>query len=177
MKRFIAAALLGSLAVSSALAQPAGPGPKGPQGGKAAGAQRGKAPKPVPEVPLPASTGEQNAAAALALFGDYACEFNQTVKVSMNPKYEGYIDVQFGKKAWTMKPVLSSTGALRLEDVKGQTLMLQIAHKSMLMDVKVGQRLVDECQHEKQAEAKRAYQAQSNGGGAGLIQGDAQPQR
>ena len=37
-----------------------------------------------------------------------------------------------------MKPVLSSTGALRLEDVKGRVLMLQIANKSMLMDTQAG---------------------------------------
>lgn len=141
---------------------------------------RKKAPPAPVEVPLPAATGEQNAAASMTLFGDYACEFNQTVKVSMNPKYDGYIDVSFGKRQWTMKPVLSSTGALRLEDVKGQTLMLQIAHKSMLMDVKLGQRLVDECQSEKQMEAKRAYEAQqAMGGGAtpGLLQADPPPQR
>jgi len=59
-----------------------------------------------------------------------------------------------------MKPVLSSTGALRLEDVKGQTMMLQIAYKSMLMDVKVGRRLVDECVHEKQLVAKKAAEGQ-----------------
>ena len=93
-------------------------------------------------------------------FGNYACELNQTVTVAMNPKYDAYIDVAFGKQRFTMKPVLSSTGALRLEDVKGRTLMLQIAHKSMLMDVKVGQRLVDECVHEKQALAKKAYEGQ-----------------
>jgi hypothetical protein len=57
-----------------------------------------------------------------------------------------------------MKPVLSSTGAIRLEDVHGQTLMVQIASKSMLLDVKAGKRLVDECicpkQRELIAEAK-----------------------
>jgi hypothetical protein len=73
---------------------------------------------------------------------------------------------------------LSSTGALRLEDVKGQTLMLQIAHKSMLMDVKIGQRLVDDCMHAKQLEAKRAYEAQQAGGATpGLLQADPPPQR
>ena len=35
-----------------------------------------------------------------------------------------------------MKPVLSSTGAIRLEDVRGETLMVQIASKSMLLNVK-----------------------------------------
>ena len=118
--------------------------------------------KPAPkaaapaEAPLPPAEGEQNAAASMVYFGDYACEFDQSVKVSMNPKYDAYIDVVFGKQHYTMKPVLSSTGALRLEDVKGQTMMLQIAYKSMLMDVKAGHRLVDECVHEKQALAKKA---------------------
>ena len=55
-----------------------------------------------------------------------------------------------------MKPVLSSTGALRLEDVKGQTLLLQIANKSMLMDQKAGRRVVDGCVHEKQKAAALA---------------------
>jgi hypothetical protein len=113
------------------------------------------APAPV-EVPLPPSEGEQNAAASMVHFGDYDCEFKQSVKVTMNPKYDGYIDVTFGKMKYTMKPVLSTTGALRLEDVKGQTMMLQIAYKSMLMDVQAGRRLVDECVHEKQAMAKKA---------------------
>lgn len=106
------------------------------------------------EPPLPTAEGEQLAAAAMTHFGDYQCEQNKAVQVAMNPKFDGYIDVLFGKQRWTMKPVISSTGALRLEDVKGQTLMLQIAYKSMLMDVKVGRRLVDECVHEKQAQAK-----------------------
>ena len=51
-----------------------------------------------------------------------------------------------------MKPVLSSTGAVRLEDVKGTTLMVQIASKSMLLNVKTGTRLVDECVCPKQRE-------------------------
>jgi hypothetical protein len=82
----------------------------------------------------------------------------------MNPKYDGYVDVTFGKQKYTMKPVLSSTGALRLEDVKGQTLMLQIAYKSMLMDVKAGRRLVDECVSEKQRQAKAAAAGQPSTG-------------
>jgi hypothetical protein len=116
--------------------------------------------KPAVEEPLPPAEGEQNAAASMAHFGDYQCEFNQAVHVSMNEKYPGYVDVRFGKSVYTMKPVLSSTGALRMEDVRGQTLMLQIAYKSMLMDVQAGRRLVDECVHEKQALAKKAAENQ-----------------
>ena len=118
-------------------------------------------PKPPVEVPLPPADGAQAAAASMIHFGHYDCEFNQNVDVAMNPKYDGYIDVAFGKQKWTMKPVLSSTGALRLEDVKGQALMLQIAYKSMVMDVVAGRRLADECVHEKQAAAKKAAEGQA----------------
>jgi hypothetical protein len=68
-------------------------------------------------------------------------------------KFDGYLDVKHRKSTWIMKPVLSHTGALRLEDVKGRMLMLQIADKSMLMDTQIGQRVVDNCVHEKQREA------------------------
>jgi hypothetical protein len=72
----------------------------------------------------------------------------------------GYITVAWQKHNITMKPVLSSTGALRLEDVTGRTLMIQIANKSMLLDTKIGQRLLDDCVHPEQArlmaEAKAA---------------------
>jgi len=119
-------------------------------------AKKAAAPAPEPELVLPDADGPQNAAAALVGFGHYDCEFSQTVNVAMNPKHEGYVDVTFGKTVYTMKPVLSSTGAVRLEDVRGKTLMLQIAYKSMLMDTQVGRRLVDECVSEKQLAAKKA---------------------
>ena len=114
---------------------------------------------PAVELPLAVADSEQLAAAAMTHLGDYACEFNQTVTVGLNPKNDGYVDVRNKIQTYTMKPVLSSTGALRLEDVKGQMLMLQIANKSMLMDVKLGQRIVDDCVHEKQRAYMLALQA------------------
>ena len=54
-----------------------------------------------------------------------------------------------------MKPVLSSTGAIRLEDVHGETLMVQIASKSMLLNVKTARRIVDECVSARAARADR----------------------
>ena len=123
-------------------------------------AAQAQAPKPAPRraappaaAPLPPAPGEQMAAAAMAHFGVYDCEFNEKVSVDMNKKFDGYLDVKHRTRVWTMKPVLSHTGALRLEDVKGRMLMLQIADKSMLMDTQVGQRVVDNCVHEKQREA------------------------
>ena len=125
-------------------------------------AQRQQRPPPrrpaaaPPAAPtLPTADDEQKVAAALAHLGDYECEFNEKVEIEKSPRFDGYLDVKHRKSLWTMKPVLSKTGALRLEDVKGRTLLLQIANKSMLMDVKIGQRLVDNCIHEKQREAMR----------------------
>jgi len=112
------------------------------------------------EAPLAKAEGEQLAAAAMTHFGDYACEFDQAVNVTVTPKNDGYVDVRFKTQTWTMKPVLSSTGALRLEDVKGRMLMLQIANKSMLMDTQVGQRVVDGCVHENQRMATAAAATQ-----------------
>jgi hypothetical protein len=89
------------------------------------------------------------------LIGDYGCEFNQKIMVERNTRYEGYVDVVYGKDRWVMRPVVSPVGAVRLEEVRDRTLMVQIAYKSMLMDVVRGQRLVDECVHETQAQLKR----------------------
>ncbi len=115
------------------------------------------APKAIPLTP-PASQ-EQIDAAERTHFGDYACEFNQKIHVSLHPKEAGYIEVKHLNKVFVMKPVMSSTGALRLEDVRGQTLLLQIANKSMLMDVKAGQRIVDSCIHATQDEFNKTAPA------------------
>ena len=78
-------------------------------------------------------------------------------------------------KGWVrdrlMRPVLSTTGAVRLEDVKGETLMVQIATKSMLLNVKTARRIVDECvsarRRELIAEAKEAKAAEMAASAAG----------
>lgn len=105
---------------------------------------------------LPAATPEQLQAAGYVHYGDYNCEFMKSIKVAHN-KTDGYVDVAFGKQSFVMKPILSSTGALRMEETNGKGgLLLQIAYKSMLMDEKAGRRLVDGCQHEKQAALQKA---------------------
>ncbi len=154
-------AIAASLAVPTAAQTPAKPAAK-----PAAPAPR-KAPARKPAAPvvvvLPPAGAEQLAAADMAHVGDYACEFNQKITVLATPQQTGYIDVRFNKSVWTMKPVLSSTGALRLEDVKGQMLMIQIANKSMVMDTKIGHRIVDACVHEKQLQAIAAAASQPAG--------------
>jgi hypothetical protein len=112
-----------------------------------------KAPPAAP--PLPAAGPEQMEAFGRAHVGDYACELGQSLTVAAHTT-PGYLEVRFLKHRLTMKPVVSSTGAVRLEDVTGRTLMVQIANKSMLLDNKVGQRMVDECVHPSQRSAADA---------------------
>jgi membrane-bound inhibitor of C-type lysozyme len=144
---FAASALFASLLCSGvALAQTAAPAkPAAKPAAKPVAKKAAKA-APAPVV-LAEASQEQLAAADRTFFGPYACEFDQKIDVAMNAKTPGYVDVKYKNSTFTMKPVLSSTGALRLEDVTGRTLMLQIANKSMLMDTKIGQRMVDNCVH------------------------------
>ena len=74
----------------------------------------------------------------------------KTAEVATLAKYPGYAEVKSGKQTWLMKPVASSTGAIRLEDLKGQFLVIQIANKSMLFDSKSGQRVLDGCMNAAQ---------------------------
>jgi hypothetical protein len=86
----------------------------------------------------------------MAFIGDYSCEFNQALVV-VKSQVEGYVDVVFNQAQFTMKPVLSSTGALRLEQVGGPMLLVQIPAKSMLMDTEKGKRVLDGCVSAQQA--------------------------
>ncbi|MEO7055769.1 MAG: hypothetical protein ABI281_11075, partial [Caldimonas sp.] len=106
----------------------------------------------VVEAPVPEAQPEQVKAAELVYYGAYDCEFSQTLNIVQSSKHPAYVDVKAGKKDWLMKPVLSSTGAIRLEDVRGETLMVQISAKSMLLNVKTAQRIVDDCTSPKQRE-------------------------
>jgi len=115
-------------------------------------AAKAPAAKKVAPVMLPEATPEQLEAAQLVYYGHYDCELNQSIDIRNDDKHAGYVALTHGRTEYLMKPVLSSTGAVRLEDVKGETLMVQIANKSMLLNVKTGHRLVDECVSPRQRE-------------------------
>ena len=122
----------------------------------------GKAPVLVaPPVQPPPATPEQIEAADQVFYGNYECEFNQRVDIVPHTAFIAYVAVKSGKKLLLMKPVLSSTGAIRLEDVSGERLMVQIGSKSMLLNVKSGQRELDDCVHPKQREIMTARRAQA----------------
>jgi len=111
------------------------------------------------EMVIPDAYPEQVKAAEMVYYGKYDCEFNQTVDIEPNKKYSAYVTVKHGKGEWLMKPVLSSTGAIRLEDVRGETLMVQIASKSMLLNTMTARRIVDDCISPKQRELIEAAKA------------------
>ena len=129
-------------------AQTAAPAAKAPAAKKAA-------PVAVAADPV-AATPAQLAAADRVFYGTYLCEFDKSVQVSSIPKFPGYAELRFGKSVYVMKPVASETGAIRLEDVKGETLVIQIANKSMLLNVKSGQRLLDGCVSDKHTKVASA---------------------
>jgi len=108
------------------------------------------------EVKLPEAAPDQEKAAELVYYGVHECEFNQSVNIIASTTHQFYVDVKHGKKTWLMKPVLSTTGAVRLEDVKGKTLLVQIASKSMLLNVKSRHRIVDACISPRQRELLEA---------------------
>ena len=88
--------------------------------------------------------------------GDAACEFNQVVTLARIDGQPGHFKLTHKKVAYTVVPEETTTGALRLEDKKAGVVWLQIPSKSMLMNSKLGQRMVDNCLHAEQRAAVTA---------------------
>lgn len=77
--------------------------------------------------------------------GFVQCELGASVTVAADPKLPGYFDVYGKKFRFRMVPVVTRTGAIRLEDTHAGAVWLQLANKSMLMNQKLGLRLADAC--------------------------------
>ncbi|NDF44952.1 MAG: hypothetical protein EB125_04490 [Betaproteobacteria bacterium] len=88
--------------------------------------------------------------------GRMPCELGNFVSVTADPKNAGAFVVQIKQHKYHMVPVVSSTGAIRLEDAQAGAMWLQLANKSMLMNSKLGQRMADECQSPQQAAVAQA---------------------
>ncbi len=78
--------------------------------------------------------------------GRMVCELGNSVHVSVDVQNPGHFHVQMNKFTFHMSPVVSATGAIRLEDPHAGAMWLQLSNKSMLMNSKLGQRMADECQ-------------------------------
>jgi len=95
------------------------------------------------------------------LTGDAACEFNQTISVRPIAGQPGRFRLTYKRASYTMVPEETSSGAIRLEDKKAGIVWLQIPSKSMLMNSRIGQRMVDSCMHAEQRAAVTAVRAAS----------------
>jgi hypothetical protein len=82
--------------------------------------------------------------------GHMVCELGNSVTVTPDPQQAAGFIVQMKKNTYHMSPVATTTGAVRLEDAQAGAMWLQLPHKSMLMNSKLGQRMADECQSEHQ---------------------------
>jgi hypothetical protein len=90
--------------------------------------------------------------------GEVACELGVSVSVKADPRSPGYFDIQGKKFRFRMVPVVTSTGALRLQDERAGAVWLQLANKSMLMSQKAGARLADACMSPTQLAVTRAME-------------------
>lgn len=88
--------------------------------------------------------------------GRIPCELGAYVTVTPDAATPGRFSVEGKGFKYHMSPVVTSTGAVRLEDQKGGAVWLQIANKSMLMNQKLGQRLADECMSSEQIQVAEA---------------------
>jgi hypothetical protein len=155
-----ALALITQSGMTPAVAQTAQPA-KAAQPAKKAPLNKNVPPPTTPaqRAALPAADEQQLAAAELVHYGKYVCDEKIEVFVEKDPLSAGYVDVRHKKDVWVMKPVASATGAVRLEDIDKNVLLVQIPYKSMLLNVKSGQRIVDSCQHDNQVATEKADKA------------------
>jgi hypothetical protein len=93
------------------------------------------------------------------LTGEASCDLEQTVDLQPLAGKPGHFRLRYKKSSYTMIPEETTSGAVRLEDKKAGIVWLQIPAKSMLMDARAGQRMVDGCTHPEQRAAVAASKA------------------
>ena len=101
-------------------------------------------------APHDAVSAEELAIAQRVHQGSLACELGASIRVEQDAAQPGYFHLQGKGFRYRMRPVVTSTGAIRLEDAKAGAVWLQLANKSMLMDQKKGRRVADECANAEQ---------------------------
>jgi hypothetical protein len=79
------------------------------------------------------------------LVGKINCELAVVVTMTPDAQSPGRFFLEIGNKRHVMVPVVTSTGAVRLEEESSGAVWLQLGNKSMLMNQKEGKRMADEC--------------------------------
>ena len=109
----------------------------------------GKHVEPAVLAPVEVSS-EQMDIANRVLVGKINCEMSVVVTMTHDAHSPGRFFLNTGSKRYAMLPVLTSTGAVRLEEEASGAVWLQLGNKSMLMNQKEGKRLADDCKNPDQ---------------------------
>lgn len=125
----------------------------------AAGVAGGAALASMSSRPVAPLSDAEQAIAANVHVGELPCELGQKVSLRADPNTPGYFHMSLKGERFHMRPVQSSTGAVRLEDTAQGAVWIQLANKSMLMSQKQGRRLADECASPEQQAAAVALKA------------------
>jgi hypothetical protein len=96
-------------------------------------------------VALPDLSPEQMEISNRVALGKMPCELAAHVVVKPDARGAGRFVLELGKQKFSMVPVPTLTGAIRLEDEVAGVVWLQLSNKSMLMSQKQGKRLADAC--------------------------------
>lgn len=102
----------------------------------------------VQDMPL---TPAQEAIVPHVYTGQQACEAGVSVTLTADTNTSGYFNVVVKNRTYHMYPVVTLSGAVRLEDPKEGAIWLQMTNKSMMMNQKSGSRLADDCINAAQA--------------------------
>jgi len=148
MKHLIVGLLLPlAMALPAQAVEPAKPVAKTKRSPAKAALRAAEEPEALAPVVL---SPEQEAIARKVLVGKIQCEL--AVQVTMTPDAHslGRFVLEIGRKRYLMEPVVTSTGAVRLEEASSGAVWLQLANKSMLMNQKEGKRLADDCMNPDQ---------------------------
>ncbi len=107
--------------------------------------------EPTPVAVVPASAAEVWA-------GAYRCDHAE--KVSLRPgAIADQVELQWKAQRWQMRRTDARSSAMRLEDASARMVWIQLPNKSMLLDQRLGRRLLDECQHDVQIETAAQMKA------------------
>ncbi|NUU00894.1 hypothetical protein [Herbaspirillum robiniae] len=101
--------------------------------------------KPVLPQILKSPAASQPTWATQLVTGNFSCELGNKVELRMDGRVTDGVTLEWKGRSYTMNPVSTSTGAVRLEN-KGEGLVwIQIPSKSMLLNSKIGQQLANDC--------------------------------
>lgn len=122
--------------------------------------------KPSPRKPAQAApaaperelTSAELEVASRVYVGRLPCELGQTVTIAPDAKSPGYFDLTLKKTNFRMHAVQSKSGAVRLDAVSGDAVWIQLSNKSMLVNAKLGQRMVDVCTSPEQLLVAQAFE-------------------